>query len=144
KLAGNARAQWILVEWATARGLVNFAHLQAMQIALDTDDERAHAYLGHRQRSKRWQWEHVGKWLTKEQLLTAIVREQIVLPGERYRVRTHGGLGAGIAALFDLEQLGVWWFDTFGADLLLHEILDPVEVFAHRDATSFPKWGFRP
>ena len=144
RLAGNPRAQWILVEWATARSLVNFAHLQAMQLALESDDERAHSHLGHRQRNKQWLWEHDGKWLTKEQLLTAIVRDQVVLPGERFRVRSDGDLGAAIAALFDLEQLGVWWFDTFGADLQFQEILAPVEVFAHRDATSFPKWGFRP
>src|SRR5262245_42553363 len=88
RLAGNPRAQWILVEWATARSLVNFARLQAMQLALESDDERAHAHLGHRQRNKQWLWDHDGKWLTKDQLLTAIVRDQVVLPGERFRVRT--------------------------------------------------------
>ncbi len=143
-LRANARAQWILVEWAQSRGLEPFARLQAMSIALDTDDERAHTLLGHRQRNKVWLWEHDGKWLSREQLATAIVRTPIELPGERFHVRSDGDLRAAIAAAFDLERLGVWWLDTFGADLVLDEVLLPIPVQVHRDATSFPKWGFRP
>jgi hypothetical protein len=73
-----------------------------------------------------------------------MVRSPIALAGERFRLRSESGLRASIDALFDLEQLGVWWIDTYGAALHLDEVLQPVDVHVHRDATSFPKWGFRP
>jgi hypothetical protein len=143
-LRQNARAQWILVEWAQARGLLNLARLQATCLALDADDERAHALLGHKKRGDRWLWEHDGRWLDQEQLATAIVKTPFVLAGERFRVRAESSLRACVDAAFDLEQLGVWWMDTYGAALYLREVLRPIDVHVHRDATSFPKWGFRP
>src|SRR5262245_35734953 len=135
QLRGNPRGQWILVEWAQTHDLPNLARLQAMRIALETDDERAHTFLGNRQRGGKWTWERDGRWYTTEQLYAQIVKSPLTLAGERFRLRCDGDLRVNLDALFDLERLGTWWFDTFGADLGLAEVLQPVEVFAHRDAT---------
>ncbi len=140
----NVRARWILVEWARSRELENLARLQAMLLALDNDDERAHTLLGHKLRNKVWLWEHDGKWYGKDQLAAQILRTPILLAGERFAVRTDGDLRAAILALLDLERMGDFFYATFGNDLRLTETLRPIEVFVHRDATAFPRWGFRP
>lgn len=144
RMRDNPRAQWILVEWAQSKELVALARLQAMQMAWQSDDERAHEFLGHRRRNDEWQWPHDGRWYGRDHLLAQVVKSPITLEGERFRLRCDGDLGPNIAALFDLERLAVWWYDTFGAALGLEEVLEPVNVVAHRDATGFQKWGFRP
>lgn len=144
RLRDNPRGQWILVEWAQAHGLLNLARLQAMQLALATDDERAHLFLGHRKRGEQWQWQHDGRWLLREAVDGALAKSPLVLAGERFQLRCDGDLRANVDALFDLERLGDWMFASFGQDLQLHEALPPVRVVTWRNADAFPKWGFRP
>ncbi|MGE3174987.1 MAG: hypothetical protein AB7O97_20330 [Planctomycetota bacterium] len=140
----SPRAQWFLVEWARARGLEHLARLQATWLVLQTGDERAHEFLGHKKKDDRWLWRHEDRWYDLDQLRTVLVREPMLLQGERFAVRCEGHLDANVDALFDLERLGVWWMDSYGHDLLLDEVLAPIEVRVARDATEFPKWGFRP
>ena len=107
-----------------------------MEIALENDDERAHELLEHRNRRGTWQWQHNGRWYDAETLEAQIVRQPITLQGERFRLRCDTELSANIQALFDLERLGVWWYDTFGEDLELDEVLQPVTVVAQRDSST--------
>ncbi len=143
KLREQPRAQWLLVEWAQSHDLPGLARLQAMAVCLASYDERAHAFLGHKQRNKTWLWEHDGKWLTQEQLAIAIVRDPIALPGERFAVHGDADLATLIAAAFDLERTAVYFYETFGDDLQPAEVLKPIRAVVHRDAVDFPKWGFR-
>jgi len=144
RMRDQPRAQWILVEWAQSKKLVNLARLQAMQVVLATGDERAHEFLGHRKRRGEWQWPHRDSWYSIDVLQQQIVRSPMTLSGERFRLQCQSDLRTNIDALFDLERMGVWWYDNFGEDLGLLETLQPVDVLAMRDASQFQKWGFRP
>ncbi len=145
RLKDNKKAQRILLDDALAHGLLGLARLQAMWLVLqDDDDEKAHEYLGHIKGPKGWLWDLDGKRLTKEQYAAALHKQQILLTGERFALRCDVDLATNLNALFDLEQLGVAWFDQFGKDLGLREVLQPIQVVAFRSAEGFPKWGFRP
>lgn len=145
RLKDNKRAQQFLVDEAMARGLPGLARLQAMALVLQDDgDEKAHLHLGHTRGQKGWLWEHGGKRLTREQLEASLEKQPLTLVGERFTLRCDAGLATNVQVLFDLEQLGAAWFDQFGAELGLREVLHPVAVVAHRNGETFPKWGFRP
>lgn len=144
RLSDNARAQWILVEWAESQQLHLLARLQAMHVALAFGDERAHRFLGHRERGTEWLWPHQGRWYTAAELGGACSRWPQWLTGERFAVRCEGELRPFLDALFDLERLGEFWYSGLGRELRFHETLQPVRVAIHAKADSFPKWGFRP
>ena len=144
KLAGKSAAQAILIEWADAHGLPNLAQLHAMHVCLASEDEHAHHRLGHRQRGGQWLWPPGERWLSAAQLEQALSQDPITLSGERFRLRLDGNLRAGVAALFDLERLGVFWRDAFGEALQLDEVLQPIDVNVTYAVADFAKWGYRP
>jgi hypothetical protein len=143
-LRSSVNGQWILVEWAQANGLPGLARVQATDLALRSDDERAHTFLGHRKKGAQWLWPHDGRWLSREDLDGALGKAPMVLRGERFELRCDGSLATNVAALLDLERLGDWMHATLGADLQLRENLQPVRVATWRNGAAFPKWGFRP
>lgn len=139
------KAQWFLVEWAAAHGLPGLARAQAMLLALDDDSHTAaHEFLGHKPTAKGWLWEHDGRNITRDQLEVAMAKHPFDLVGERFRIRSQGGLRQSVAALLDLEQLAVVFHQRFGAPLQLQESLQPIAVEIARNGEEFPKWGFRP
>lgn len=141
----NPRAAWIAAEWATAHGLPAMARLQALQLVLQDDDHRqAHALLGHKQGGKSWLWPSGDRWLSRADLEASLAKKELELRSEHFTLRLDGGLAEGTAALFDLEQLYLWWFDEFGKALQLREVVTPMAVRTFRTAEEFPKWGFRP
>ena len=145
KQKDSKRAQQFLVDQCKAAMLPGLARLQALWLVLQDDtDEKAHLFLGHQKGPKGWLWEHEGKRLTKEQLDAALQKQSIVLVGERFRLRCDVDLKTNVDALLDLELLGAAWFQQFGEELGLREVLQPIEVVAHRNGEVFPKWGFRP
>lgn len=144
QLADKPAAQALLIEWADAHSLPNLAQLHAMHVCLRTDDEKAHQRLKHRRRGDQWLWPHDDRWLTLSQLEQSLAEKPMTLSGERFVLRTDGNLVAGVAALFDLERLGVFWFAEFGEALQLDEVLDPVVVHTTYAVNDFAKWGFRP
>lgn len=144
KMKSNKRAQWFLVDWATARGLDNLAHAQAMLLALDDDLAEAHEFLGHRKTGKDWQWRYDGRHVSKSKLGELITKKGYTIRGERFEIRCDDGLRANLAALLDLEHLGVAFYDRFGKDLQLEETLQPIVVETSRQSGEFQKWGFRP
>lgn len=140
----SPRALRYLVDWAVSAGLPGLARLQAMALVLQDDDAQLHEFLGNRPGADGWLWRHDGRSLTKAQLEQALAKSPLRLVGERFALRCDAGLATGVDALLDLEHMGVVWFDRFGADLGLREVLEPVEVVTFRNAEEFPKWGFRP
>lgn len=140
-----AKLQWFLVEWAASHGLPGLARAQALLLVLDDDaHEAAHTFLGHKQTAKGWLWELDGKPVTRLQYENALARNPIDLTGERFTVRTDGGLRTSVAALLDLEHTAVVFHQQFGAALQLRESLRPLQVVVSRSIDTFPKWGFRP
>lgn len=141
----SRRARKYLVDWADSNGLPRMARLQALELVLQDDtDEDMHRFLGHRRRGKQWLWPHAGKNLTFDKLKETMPKKPMRFVGERFALRCDAGLLISLHALFDLERLGVVWFDQFGKDLNLNEVLEPVEIQTYRSAVEFPKWGFRP
>ncbi|MGC6487552.1 MAG: hypothetical protein ACON4Z_07905 [Planctomycetota bacterium] len=141
----SPRALRYLVDWAAQRGLTGLARLQATELVLlDDGDARMHEFLGHRQRRKRWQWPVDGAWRTRAQLEERLAKDPLRLQGERFALTCDAGLLANVRALFDLEHLAVVWFQRFGPELQLREVLTPVEIRTFRSDEVFPKWGYRP
>lgn len=141
----SRRARKYLVDWANTNGLANMARLQALELVLEDDtDADMHRFLGHRLRSKRWSWPHAGKYLTLQKLKDSLAKTPMRLAGERFALRCDAGLLTNLHALLDLERLGVTWFEQFGKDLNLNEVLKPIEIQTYRNEIEFPKWGFRP
>src|SRR5688572_996486 len=141
----SPKAQAFLIDYARDQQLPGLARLQAMWVVLHDDDNvAAHEFLGHTKGQKGWLWEHDGRRMTREQLDVALAKAPMRLVGERFALRCDAGLLTNVGALLDLEHLAVVWFDRFGKDLGLHEVLAPIEVVTFRNDSEFPKWGFRP
>ncbi len=141
----SPKAQAFLRDQAIAQSLPGLARLQALwQVLQDDSNEAAHTFLGHQKGAKGWLWEHDGKRYAKEQLELVLAKQPMTLVGERFQLRCAADLKTNVAALLDLEQLGVAWFDLFGKDLGLREVLKPIAVVAWKNGDDFPKWGFRP
>tara|TARA_R110002072_G_scaffold243682_1_gene402706 strand:- start:18499 stop:19761 length:1263 start_codon:yes stop_codon:yes gene_type:complete len=141
----SRRARKYLVDWANTHGLVNMARLQALELVLQDDsDADMHRFLGHRLRGKNWLWPHAGKQLTLEKLKETLPKHPMRFAGERFALSCDAGLLISLHALLDLERLGVTWFEQFGKDLNLKEVLKPIEIRTYRNQVEFPKWGFRP
>ncbi len=145
RLAASPKAQSYLMDWAAAHELPGLARLQALWLVLADDDQTAaHELLGHRRAAKGWTWPLEGRQLTREQFEDALAKQPLELTGERFTTTCTGNLRATVAALLDLEQLGVVWFARFGEPLQLREVLTPIRIELHRNRDEFPKWGFRP
>ena len=141
----SPRALHYLVDWAESRQLHDLARLQATELVLvDDSDSAMHEFLGHRRRRKQWLWQHNGKWRTKADLDAAMLERPFRLRGERFALSCDAGVLTNVRALLDLECLAVTWFERFGRELELREVLEPIEVRTYKNAESFPKWGFRP
>lgn len=141
----SRRALRYLVDWAKTHDLNNMARLQATELVLQDDADTAmHEFLGHRLRSGKWLWPHNGKQITLEKLQAALTKRPMRFVGERFTLTCDAALLINLHALFDLERLGITWFKEFGEDLDLNEVLKPIAIRTYRNATEFPKWGFRP
>jgi hypothetical protein len=142
---GSVKAQQWLIDHAMSARLPGLARAQAIWLALvDEDNEKAHEFLEHKRTRKGWLWLHDGKYVARDKLDEALSKSPMTIVGERFTVQCDGDVAAGVAALLDLERLGVAWQRQFGAELGLREALAPARIVLHRDAEEFPKWGFRP
>lgn len=145
RLRNSPKAQTYLIDWAATRQLPGLARAQATWLALqDEGNTTAHEFLGHSHGPKGWLWPHDGRKWTRAQLDTALAREPMTITGERFALRCSADLVANVAALLDLEHLGVAWQARFGEALQLREVLAPIDVVVSPSADEFPKWGFRP
>lgn len=141
----DARRHWPLVQWAEDRQLPTLARLQAEWVlTLDPDHEAAHLLLDHRLHPKRgWLWPDDGRFRTLTELEEAHADfgQGLVRSSEHFVLTSDAGLRATVATLFDLESLYATLFERFGEPLQLVESMRPIEMQAHRDVESFPRWG---
>lgn len=141
---GNLAREWLLVEWATSKQLDTMARLQALHvIAQFGDHDEAHAFLGHRKSGDTWLWPEGSRWLSAKAYTeyTDDWGHPLVLTGEHFVLHTNAGLRIGLDALFDLERLYGWWFDTFGKQLRPRTVLDDsMDYYVHRGVDGFPAW----
>ncbi|MEO0480749.1 MAG: hypothetical protein AAF196_14830, partial [Planctomycetota bacterium] len=149
-LAGeDLRKQWPLVDWAASRELGALARLQAMWVALhEPAHTEAHEFLGHRQRSdEAWLWpDPPSSRSGRVRYVDLDTLEQnhqghgqaLRLRSEHFEILSDGRLLSTVATLFDLEVLYASLFDDYGAELLLVEALQPMELQVWTDETEFP------
>ena len=141
----SKRALGYLADWARTNELPGLARLQAMELVLlDDNDERMHEALGHRRRGGKWLWQHDDRWRDRETLFEEMLEHPLRLVGERFELVCDAGLLTNVRALLDLEHMAVVFYDRLGRDLQLQEVLERIEIRTYRNATVFPKWGFRP
>lgn len=130
----DAESAAVLAEQGAAAGLEGISRAQAYHaLLLDSDNLRAHEFLDHKQRGKRWRWRLDGKLLSEERFQEAFeeMGSAPVLRGLHFEVRSDAGLRAAVDTLFDLERLYVTWLDQFGPALQPFEILEPIRVQLH-------------
>lgn len=141
----SAEGAWGVVEWAISKELESFAALQAQHVIAEFGDhDQAHELLGHKKRRGQWAWPVGSRWMTGEAYAAHTKQwgHPLVLTGEHFSVRTDAGIRVGLDALFDLERLYVWWFDTFGTALQPREVLgDLMEVHIRASTEDFPAWS---
>jgi hypothetical protein len=143
KLPDDVRWQWTVAEWAKSQELPRMAALQAWSVlSLDADHEQARALLGHRRSGKQWQIQDDGTWYLESKLAErhADWGKALVLDSEHFRLRSNGGVKRVVAALWDLEALYVWWFDTYGPVLRPREVIPPMQLHVWASEEKFPGW----
>ena len=143
KLPDDVRWQWTVAEWARTQDLPRMAALQAWHVlALDADHEGARTLLGHRRSGRQWQLPADGGWYLESAVAQrhAAWGKALVLDSEHFRLRSNGGVQRVVAALWDLEALYVWWFDTFGPVLRPREVMVPMQLHVWASEEKFPGW----
>ncbi len=103
-------------------------------------DADAHETLGHERRSDGWA-ERVGtRWVPCEELesLRANWKTAWELASSHYRLRTNLDMATAIGAVLDLECFYRSFFDRFGRELTLHEVLAPMDAQVHATRESYP------
>ena len=133
-----------LARFARARGLESEARLFAWKVlTLEPENAAAHELLGHRKTGSRW-LAPVG---ARNQPLERVLElrrgwgDAWELATTHYRLRTNLELDAAIDVALDLERVYRGWFQLFGRELGMQEVLEPLKVHVHADATSFPEIG---
>lgn len=110
-------------------------------ILLDPANEDAHRLLGHRKRGSTWDLEfRKDRWVSFEKILPSRPDwdDGSDLSSAHYIVRTNLSLRAAVDAALDLECFYRAFFELFGAELELREVVDPMTVEIHGDKRSFP------
>jgi hypothetical protein len=134
---------WVLAEWAQTKGLEAMARLQAIRVlSAHPDFEPAHEFLGHKKSGDQWRWRRDDSFFSREKFeeYTAEWGHPLILPSEHFVLRTTVPLDRAVDTLFDLERLYLWWFEEFGKALELDEVVEPMDVYVHKDRSSFPAW----
>lgn len=134
---------WILCEWAESKGLQAMARLQALRVLIaDPDFEKAHLFLGHRKGKDGWLWKRDASFMSKAAFdeYTGEWGHPLILPSEHFLLRTNASVERAVNALLDLERLYLWWFEAFGKQLELEEVVVPMNFFARKSIDEFPAW----
>lgn len=103
-------------------------------------DEAAHEALGHQKRPEGWA-ERVGaRWVVCEELdgVHSSWKTAWELASSHYELRSNLDVATAIGALLDLECFYGSFFEVFGRELSLHEVIRPMLAQIHGAGDSFP------
>ena len=138
---GDARQMLELSRFARSRGLAGLADVFALRVLVtDPQNAEAHEQLGHR--------EHKGKWTTKgrsrsvpwERMeeVRSKWRDGWVLDTTHWELHTNLGLADAVDAATDLEHFYRDFFERFGEDMVLREVVEPMRAEIYADSKSYP------
>ncbi len=130
-----------LAAFCLSRRLEREGRLEALQVLRsDPKNEKAHEILKHRRSGDSWfvsldggevAWSLVDK-------TTSDFGKAFRLDTEHYSIRTNAGVGAAVDLARDLEYEYSAFYQVFGEDLKLREILEPMTVNAYRTRKDWP------
>jgi hypothetical protein len=103
----------------------------------------AHELLGHTKREQGWCARTKLGWTPVSELAlkTSSWDAAWELPTLHYKLRTNLPLRQALGVALDLELTYRAFFQTFGADLDLREVLEPMSANVHADSESYPNIG---
>jgi len=130
-----------LVQLCDKADLTDEAQLFAWRaLLLDPKNEEAHKRLGHTL--------HNGSWLVHDGAKTIPFasigdarkewKDAWSFATTHYRLRTNLDLKRATDMAFELESFYRTFFDAFGRELKLYEVVDPMSAQVHADKQSFP------
>ncbi len=134
----------IHAELARECKLDGMAELLAWRVlAVDQQHEAAHRFLEHRARPGGWLVPLGGRWvpLKKRRELASDWGSAWEFSTLHYRLTANVSLDLVLDAAIDLERLYQGFFELFGAELKLYEVMDPMAVHLHGDKSSYPENG---
>lgn len=136
-----AATHWEMSEWAAKRRLPHLAKVAAYAtLARDPKHDKAHEFLGHRQRGNEWRWKLDSRYVSRETFdeYNSDMGHGLELRSEHFAIQTDAGLKRACDALYDLERLYLWWLDEHGASLELQELLEPINLKIFAEDSQFP------
>lgn len=140
----DAAGIWELALFCRDRGLDGEAALFAWLVVLqEPDHERARALLGHERRGDSWRIKDGQNWLSPEQLSKKrrAFADGWAFDTLHYRVRTNLPLPEALAVALDLERFYRFFFESFGRELRLFDVTEPMHAEIHADARGYPDLG---
>jgi len=138
----DARQMLDLARFSRAReldGLAEVFALRALEIA--EDDATAHEFLGHIKRGKSWYVRDGNHSVRYEDLpeLRGDWKGAWEIHTPHYDVRTNLSLREALDAAMDLELFYREFYDRFGKELELREVVLRMPTQIHADSGSFPE-----
>jgi hypothetical protein len=109
-------------------------------LLLDPKNEEAHKRLGHTLHNGAWNVHDGSKMVPFASLGEAHKdwKDAWSLASTHYRVRTNLDLAHATEMVLELEGFYRNFFDAFGRELKLYEVVDPMNAHVHGDKQSFP------
>jgi small nuclear ribonucleoprotein (snRNP)-like protein len=137
----DAEGMWQLASFCQSRGLTGEAQVFAWLVVLaDPEHVAAHEFLGHKKRSGGWQAQDGKIWMPLKRL--DVTRSDFgsawKLATLHYKLRTNLPLATALALSLDFERYYRFFYEVFGKELKLREVVEPMDAEVHTDAGSFP------
>ena len=139
---GNDGRQMLdLARFSRARKLDGLAEVFALRaLEINEDDVAAHEFLGHSRRGKSWYVRDGNRSVRYEDLaeLCSDWKSAWQVRTPHYDLRTNTSLREALDAAMDLELFYREFYDRFGKELRLREIVTRMPTQIHADGGSFP------
>jgi hypothetical protein len=133
-----------LASFCTDKKLSKQMAVEALHVLrVDPKNEQAHTMLGHRRSEGTWYVPLDGgevSWALVDRT-TSDWGKALRLETEHFAIRTNAGVAAAVDLACDVEALYSAFYQVFGADLEMREILEPIAVNAYRTQKDGPSAG---